>query len=184
MKTILIFLLSVYGMVSFGQADTTSKCITGDGMAERDIELSVGYYQIDRGYFYADVTTSFDIAIGIGFYEPGIRVGYNPWENCGLFQVTQSAFGAFLSYDLYAGWAQNFNSQEGLFFLAPGITFSFKYVDIGYSYSFVFNRSIAGFNPGSNMNIKIPIRSTCGFEKFREKKRWHWGEAHHGLWWF
>jgi hypothetical protein len=127
---------------------------------------------------------SYDWAYGIGFYEPGIKLGYNPWENCILVQTTQSIGIGLFSYELYAGWAQNLLSKSGCLFIAPSFNVSFKYFDLAYSYSFNFINDIDGFRPKSNINIQIPILSTCGFEKFSEKKKWHLGEAHHGPLWY
>ena len=186
-RFIYFFIITTICLISIinASAQESEKCITGDACCEeeKDMELSLGYYQFREGFIHADLTAAFDIALGIGFYEQGLKFGYNPWRESILIQTTQSIGLGFIAYEAYTGWVQDLNGNSSGFFWAPGINVSFKYFDLAYSYSFNFKKELSGFTPKSNLNIKIPITSTCGFKKFNEKKRWHWGEAHHGPYW-
>ena len=111
-NTFLIIIVKAL-FISGLHAQNVNDCITGDGIDERDLEISVGYYQVNKGFLFADLTASFDVGYGIGFYEPGIRAGYNPWTDCLLFQTTQGLFIGLFALECYAGWVQNLDLNRG-----------------------------------------------------------------------
>lgn len=165
-------------------AQETEKCITGDVPKEHDYEFSLGLYQVSQGYLFGDLTKSSDLGFGIAFYERGCKIGFNPWSNCILLQTTQSIGLGFFSFEIYLGLAKNLSLSKVCVYLAPSFNVSFKYFDLAYSYSFKMINDIEGFLPKSNLSIKIPVFSSCGFIDKQIKKTWHWGEAHHGIYWY
>lgn len=161
-----------------------NNCVTGDGQNEKDFELDFSLEQFETGFLGLEGIVAFDIVYGIGFYEQGINVAYSPFKNAILMETRQNLFVGFFSFGFISGVSFRNLNHDKVYYIKPNIILDLRFMKITYSYAFTSNKNLDYFNAGHNLGLRVPIFATCGFSKFiKEKKKLHWGHAHHGLEW-
>ncbi|UKN03275.1 hypothetical protein K6119_07080 [Paracrocinitomix mangrovi] len=182
LKLLLLLLISFTGYTQ--NMIDSNRCVTGDVEYEKDFELDFSFEQLRTGFLGLEGILAVDIIDGMGFYEQSVNLGVSPFKNSMIIETRQNLYVGFLSFGFITGISYGYQISEIMYYIKPNVFLDLRFAKITYSYSFSSNKDASFYNSGHNMGLRIPVFSTCGFSNiFGEKKRLHWGHAHHGPEW-
>lgn len=157
-----------------------SECATGD--LERDMELSASYINMSSNhYFGLTHATAFELEMYEAvYYKQLFSVHYAPNSQSLKFEANPSLFLLIYSMGCGIGYDQSYLHETGAFYFRPEVELDLFYAKVSYSYTFP-GKGNFHLVRSHNIGVTIPLVSTCGFKRFKDRKTYHLGHAYNYL---